>query len=203
MNQYDNYVVKDFIGIFNNALSEKFCLEMIDNYKKVEELNGTLNRQQLTRDMLKVDVDNNLLFTDWEFQDNSLSYVMSNLTKEFVDRAWDCYQIYTNKYGVISSLGKHLFYNNIKVQKTLPTEGYHVWHCEHFTRDTGSRLLLVLAYLNTVDEGGETEFLYQSLRVKPKQGTIIICPASFTHTHRGNPPLSGVKYVMNGWIEFT
>ena len=59
-----------------------------------------------------------------------------------------------------------------------------------------------MAYLNNVEEGGETEFLYQSRRIKPKQGTIVICPASFTHTHRGNPPLKGDKYMINGWIEF-
>ena len=55
-------------------------------------------------------------------------------------------------------------------------------------------------YLNTVEEGGETEFLYQSMRVKPEQGTLLIHPGGFTHTHRGNPPLKGVKYFMNTWI---
>ena len=96
----------------------------------------------------------------------------------------------------------HRFYDSIKIQKTKPTEGYHVWHCEHDGRLFGSRLLLVMCYLNDVEEGGETEFLYQSRRIKPKQGTIVICPSSFTHTHRGNPPLTGNKYMINGWIEF-
>ena len=67
---------------------------------------------------------------------------------------------------------------------------------------TGSRLLLVMGYLNDVEEGGETEFLYQSKRVKSKKGRIVICPSGFTHTHRGNPPLKGNKYMINGWIEF-
>ena len=67
---------------------------------------------------------------------------------------------------------------------------------------TGSRLLLVMGYLNDVEEGGETEFLYQSKRVESKKGRIVICPSGFTHTHRGNPPLKGNKYMINGWIEF-
>ena len=49
-----------------------------------------------------------------------------------------------------------------------------MWHCEHDGRTCGSRLLLVMLYLNDVQEGGETEFLYQSLRIKPKKGTIVI-----------------------------
>ena len=54
--------------------------------------------------------------------------------------------------------------------------------------------------MNDVEEGGETEFLYQSFRVKPKAGTLILFPSFFTHTHRGNPPLKGVKYLATGWI---
>lgn len=49
---------------------------------------------------------------------------------------------------------------------------------------------------------GETEFLYYPRRIKPKQGTLIVFPGAFTHAHRGNPPLSGDKYIITGWIEF-
>ena len=59
-----------------------------------------------------------------------------------------------------------------------------------------------ILYLNDVDEGGETEFLYQSRRVKAKAGTVVLWPAAYTHVHRGNPPLSGSKYILTGWLEF-
>jgi hypothetical protein len=62
--------------------------------------------------------------------------------------------------------------------------------------------LFVIIYLNDVEDGGETEFIYQSTRVKPKKGTVVIAPSSFTHTHRGNPPLNGEKYIFTSWIEF-
>jgi len=57
-------------------------------------------------------------------------------------------------------------------------------------------------YLNDVEEGGETEFLYVKRRVSAKKGRFVLWPAGFTHTHRGNPPLSGEKYIMTGWVEF-
>jgi hypothetical protein len=57
-------------------------------------------------------------------------------------------------------------------------------------------------YLNDVQEGGETEFYYQNLKSKPKQGTMVIAPAGFTHTHRGNKPISGDKYIFTSWILF-
>lgn len=84
--------------------------------------------------------------------------------------------------------------------------GYPLWHSEIYPMDKNCeqlhRSLLFLVYLNDVEEGGETEFYYQQLKVKPKKGTIVIAPAGFTHTHRGNTPISGDKYVLAGWILF-
>lgn len=90
----------------------------------------------------------------------------------------------------------------MKIQKTLPSEGYHVWHFESDTIDHASRIITWGLYLNTVEQGGETEFLYQSLRIPAIEGTLVMWPATYTHVHRGNPPLSGEKYLLTGWIEY-
>ena len=114
------------------------------------------------------------------------------------------YRHYDEMTGIVKSFGQdEFFYTSLKIQKTLPGEGYHIWHCEHASRDTGQRCILAMAYLNTVAEGGETEFLYQSKRVPAVQGNIMFCPAGYTHTHRGNPPLTGDKYCITTWLEFT
>ena len=84
-------------------------------------------------------------------------------------------------------------------QKTLQGQGYHVWHFENSSYQNSRRSVVWTVYLNDVEEGGETEFLYQSVRIKPKRGTVVIWPAHFTHIHRGNPPLSGDKYIATGW----
>ena len=57
------------------------------------------------------------------------------------------------------------------------------------------RWIAFLVYLNDNFTGGETEFLYQGIRIAPKKGTTIIFPASYTHMHRGNPPL-GCKSIL-------
>ena len=33
----------------------------------------------------------------------------------------------------------------------------------------------------------------------PIPTALLIFPASFTHTHRGNPPLGGSKYIATSW----
>ena len=65
------------------------------------------------------------------------------------------------------------------------------------------RLLFFILYLNDIEEGGETEFLYFKRRVKPQKGRLLLAPCGFTHYHRGNPPLSGDKYILTSWVEIS
>ena len=56
-------------------------------------------------------------------------------------------------------------------------------------------------YLNDVEEGGETEFWYQKVKIKPKKGTVVMFPTSFTHKHKGHIPISNDKYIVNMWMQ--
>lgn len=84
--------------------------------------------------------------------------------------------------------------------------GYPYWHCELYPRDphaeTLHRHLLWTLYLNDGFECGETEFLYQRRKVKPRCGTLLLAPAAFTHTHRGNRPHGSDKFIATSWILF-
>jgi hypothetical protein len=80
--------------------------------------------------------------------------------------------------------------------------GYHIWHSEDGDKNFAFRVGVYILYLNDVAEGGETEFLYLSKRIAPKKGRLIIFPPNYPWTHRGNPPLSGEKYILTGWTEF-
>ncbi len=91
---------------------------------------------------------------------------------------------------------------------TKGSGGYHHWHSEHFPHPSDQsqrslhRVLLWLLYLNDVEQGGETEFYYQDTKVRAKQGTLVLAPCGFTHTHRGCVPESNDKYVMASWVMY-
>ncbi len=84
--------------------------------------------------------------------------------------------------------------------------GYPYWHCELFPKDaqaeTLHRHLLWTIYLNDGFDEGETEFFHQRRKIAPRTGSLLIAPAAFTHTHRGNRPLGGDKYIATSWILF-
>jgi hypothetical protein len=107
---------------------------------------------------------------------------------------------YIKLFPTINAYQTALYSVRQKIQKTPISGGFHEWHCENSHVEVLNRVLAWSIYLNDVDEGGETEFLYQSERVKAKKGKIVIFPAGFMHTHRGNPPISNEKYILTGWF---
>jgi len=201
------HTINDFIGVFPDAISKENCQLLIEYFENMNSASRTINRQM--NGYSTIDKETEVYYFTKDIYDKVEAVVDDpvvldstfKLCNYFTVPLWNCYNLYAERYGILSTCSRHKVID-VKLQKTRPKQGYHVWHCENGTPLTSRRLLLVIGYLNDVEEGGETEFLYQGVRIKPKQGTIIICPGAFTHTHRGNPPLSGDKYIINTWIQY-
>ena len=191
-----DFELTNFVGVFKNAFTKEFCESVISQYEEMVASGHGQTRFQSNGDLRTYRDDTQLFADDVEFMP------LRKVTCEFNTLFWNkFYPIYEQEYSVIKDAGRHANFS-FKVQKTKVGGGYHIWHFESMNREVSSRFLTWILYLNDVHEGGETEFLYQSMRVKPEQGTLVIWPASFTHTHRGNPPLSNEKYIVTGWTEF-
>lgn len=96
---------------------------------------------------------------------------------------------------------------DINIQRYLAdVGGYPYWHSEISPRvgdtDRLHRVLLWTIYLNDGFGDGETEFHFQNRRIAPKTGSLLLATAGFTHTHRGNRPTGGDKYIATSWILF-
>jgi hypothetical protein len=188
-----NIELDDFILVADNFLSEEECANFIKIFNNLDAAGFGSTRAR-----------NNLEIADtqvWLSDSMGVSLTSTVHARSFIENFWhNIYPIYLNKFGIFKSFDQH-YIRELKIQKTNPEEGYHVWHCENGSHESMRRLLAYIVYLNDVEEGGETEFLYYRKRVKAKRGRIVLWPAGFTHTHRGNPPLSGEKYVATGWVE--
>jgi hypothetical protein len=195
--------IDNFIGVFDDVVSTATCEAIIEHYEKMDRLGVTLNRQDHEGARAMEKQTTQCFLGQGLKPKTRLFHTAETIMQQFMHAAWGCYSEYIKKYGILNELAKHEMYTDVKIQKYLPSEGYHVWHCEADRREHGSRIMFALLYLNDVEAGGETEFLYQSKRVQPKAGRLILAPAAFTHAHRGNPPLSGEKYVINSWFDFS
>ena len=185
-----SFKVQDHIGIFDNYFTDKLCDKYISFFDKVQLRDrGNIKRVQ----------DKHFsLLTELYATDLNINYIGKDFQRVF----WtDCYPKYVEKYPIIKEFNKHRILD-IKIQKTEKGEGFHVWHTEMMGPGDRNRFMVFSLYLNTVETGGETEFLHQSLRVEPIKNRFVMFPATYTHVHRGNPPLSGTKYIITGWVEF-
>jgi len=191
------FKINNFIGVYDNYITKQECDKAIKLFENQNKFNNTLNRMNFENSPILQKQDKQFFAGEnnidvwWE----DLKPMMLNF-----DIAWNHY---VQQTGARESYGQDKFiYTRLKIQKTLPTEGYHVWHIEHGpTFEMKNRAFVFSIYLNDVKEGGETEFLHFSQRVKPKKGRIVIWPAAFPYLHRGNPPLSGKKYILTSWMK--
>lgn len=189
----------DFIQVHEKAFSEDFCNRAIQYFEDMAAA-GQVRSRTTEENISRVLKDDTLIFPTIER--NIALMASKELILEFNQLFWSKYYAeYLNKFPVLRTADDHNNYN-IKIQKTEIGGGYHMWHCESTGRAVSGRILAWTLYLNDVEEGGETEFLYQHQRLKPKAGTFALWPAGFTHTHRGNPPISNAKYIITGWVEF-
>lgn len=90
----------------------------------------------------------------------------------------------------------------INIQKYNPNDGFFAWHTEQSNISNSDRMLVFMTYLNTVKDKGETEWLYQKLKIKPEEGLTIIWPANWNFIHRGCPSDKEIKYIVTGWYKF-
>lgn len=187
----------NFIEVYKGVFSNEYCDNLIQYFKHAEESGLTIDRQNHDNADKLVKEDLATFMPSYP-----MHHTQQELMIEFNHVFWDkCYNSYAEKYNILNSLDKHNAYT-MKLQKTQPGQGYHVWHCESTGKGSSNRLLTWTVYLNDEFEAGETEFLYQQYRYKPSKGDVVIFPAAFTHTHRGNPPIGGDKYIITGWVEF-
>ena len=187
--------INNFIGVYDNYITKEECNKAIKLYEEQNKFNNTLNRIGFEKSSVLKKQDQQFFANEgnidvwWE----SLKPMMFNFDISF--------KHYIENTGANDVYGVPFHFTCLKIQKTLPTEGYHVWHIEHGKGfDNEARAFVFSIYLNDVEDGGETEFLHFSKRVKPKTGRIVIWPAAFPYLHRGNPPLSGEKYILTSWM---
>lgn len=81
-------------------------------------------------------------------------------------------------------------------------DGFYKEHVDgdQWSYTVWDRVLAVVIYINTVDEGGETFFRFQDISVKPEKGAVCIFPAHWMYPHQAMVPLSSDKLIISSFI---
>jgi hypothetical protein len=187
----------DFIGMYQDVYPDGFCSHMITEFERLLSSGCGATRQE-AEGSPKTKKDDYHYFLNMKH--NAISPFNDIAVLDiFWNGLQNCFDEYVSEYDILKDYD--LKCTSVKMQKTNPGAGYHLWHCEQGRDEASSRCLVYSLYLNDIDDAGETEFLYQKLRIAPKENSMIIWPAAFTHTHRGNVVHGNKsKYIITGWF---
>jgi len=185
--------VKENTFIFeqHNALPDALCDDMINRFEAQtdEQYQGRIGQTVSQDSSIKKTTDLVVSGKEhWKDVDNNLFRSMGIAIKEFRE-AFPYFK------GPFKDMG-------YGIQRYNPGEFYH-WHIDGGSHDFSQRQLVALWYLNDVPgPGGETEFLFQDIKIKPEKGKLILFPPFWTHEHRAVTLNEGVKYIATTWIVF-
>lgn len=196
-----NIEYNGFVGIYNNVYPDGYCQHLINEFNRMETAGAGANRWQSEKapEINKNDYQIGLSLKGHETK----LFNEKNVVDVFFDGLQSCYEEYVKTFSSLNH-GK-IRATVMKMQRTPSGGGYHVWHGEQGNNDHANRVVVYMLYLNSLnpEEGGETEFLYQKQRFRPVENQMILWPAAFTHTHRGNTVLGDrSKYVVTGWFYY-
>ena len=228
--QQPEFIAADFIEVYPEALSKEACALLIKHFENSRAAvpgrvgGGVLPELKNSRDIQITGK------REWREAENALNAAMFKGLMQYLRKyphtliAPLMLQVPDEKPGEMRRLSAEDFTimpdtqlgdiaramlrpGAINLQRYTANEGgYPYWHCELYPKDavcdTLHRTVLWTIYLNDSFEEGETEFLYQHKKIKPKTGSLLIAPTAFTHTHRGNKPINGDKYIATSWVLF-
>ena len=188
--------IKDltFIQSYNNLASDDYCNRMVARFEELAN-NSSLIQTSLNSGTEQYGAKNRKDLSIFFSEQHNNSLDLQEETNKILEEGL---KLYMEQYPSLGSC--HNFYSHVvKVQRTPPKGGFHIWHCERGPTDMG-RCLVWTIYLNDVPDGeGETEFLEYGIKIKPKKGTVCFFPADWTHSHRGNAVYTHNKYIATGW----
>ena len=180
-----------FIFEVDGALPADVCREMVRRFegKPDQQYLGRVGQQASQDQSIKKTMDLAISAqSDWKDIDGILHRSLGMAVREFRE-----------KFPFFKGPFKDIGYN---LQRYQAGEYYH-WHIDGGSHQFADRQLVAIWYLNDVDgPGGETEFLFQDVKVTPKEGKLVLFPPFWTHEHRAVTVESGVKYIATTWVVF-
>jgi hypothetical protein len=200
---------KDTIGVFDNVLSKTNCKRYISRLEDAikeghaspgKPTSGDSEEIKKSTDFNFLNLTNN---RDAKLVELIVGTFNNYLTNEYLNKF-----PYNDEFIHNSVVGDKTKYPAFNIQKYDKNKGhYNGWHVEKDCLATSNRAFVFILYLNDVEEGGETEFLFDDnggfYKVSPKAGRLVIHPASWPYIHRGTMPKSNDKYIVTSWLNFS
>ena len=183
-----------FIGSWN-IKNDNLCKEIIkffDENKGLQKKGTTALGTNYT----------NKKTTDISINPNELKNDKYKCFNSYIDELYKCFIDYQLQWPFLKSLVKNVDIGTFNVQKYSKGDHFSQIHTERSNLKSSNRLFAWMTYLDSVEDGGTTNFLHYGIKIKPEIGKTLIWPAEWTHAHSGEILGNGEKHIITGWMNF-
>ncbi len=181
--------LNDFIHIYENALEPDVCDFLISLFEQSSD------KQE------RYDNEGKPNFVQFNLTENrEISQEVNQVHNHIIKKVFE----YRDKYYEFVDdrvFPKEHSFEQFRIKKYNPGgEDRFDTHVDVVDYGTARRFLSFLWYLNDVETGGNTTF--KDLSISPKKGTLMVFPPLWMYPHRGEPPISGPKYIMSAYLHY-
>ena len=183
-------MIENFVKIYDNVIDEKSCKGLIEKFESLQDKHEIVDIE---------DKEDRILF-------NQIVLTNNEEWKPVNDEMIKLFQAYIEQYQKECNISTKMWPEKYGYE-TITMKRYFANDCDRFdyhvdVRDyeTARRFLAFFIYLNDVEEGGETEFLFG--KVKPKMGRLVMFPPMWPWFHAGRKPVSGTKYFIHSYCHY-
>lgn len=182
--------IGDYIAVYNNALSNDLCDQIIKEYSDDE-------------------YENSITFDE---RDNYRTNKQVSISEDFVIEQNPKVRKYIDDkiFELLTSNINNYFLRFLSSVTDLNDEGYHLlkydigeFYNEHVDAcgQNSIRTLSCSIILNDDYEGGKLKFFNGNYEVEAKKGDMILFPSNFMFPHQVTPVTKGVRYSIVTWIK--
>jgi hypothetical protein len=184
----------DFIYQYDNFFTDEECDSIIKTVESSDFYKRNPEKKKRVRNNLCLNLSHIAQFWDDNLEYDNTSIKEANLmAHNLILRA---HQQYVNDNKLLKAympsyyhnLGGEYFY------RYYDESDYYDWHFDASERTEHVHSYIV--YLNDDFEGGDTLFLTQKMRVKPKKGSVLCFTCDFYSIHKGAKVTKGTKKIL-------
>lgn len=180
-----------FIRSYDGSLEASLCRQMIASFEQLtrfHKINGRGVRAGL-EDSAWTELNVTQL-SDTDFLGMFRSLVDAALSQ------------YNHDVGLSIPIPNSPKISDLVLKRYRPTSGERFQLHFDSIHHLSNRYLVLLWYLNDVQDGGQTRFPQLGIDVAARAGRLLVFPPYWMYQHEGVPPKSQDKYILSTYLLF-
>lgn len=182
----------DYIKIYDDVLDKQMCDKIISTFDT-----DLQNQEYIDREKRPTFTELNIT-KRFQDKDDRWCEIQLNLQEKFIDFV----NLYIEEVGCGPDFPDRYAFEEYRIKKYNRIHDEFADHVDVGNYSSARRFLVCFLYLNTVTDGGQTDFPRLNFQVQPKCGRMLVFPSVWLYRHAGRPVISGMKYIVGSYLHY-